>query len=347
MKEKSPLELKIDTAVLKKIYNRPLSLKSLVAYLLPSSFNSSSETAKNNKNKLLLGQDPCADDSNKQSYFRKYTMRNLQPIEHAFPNPYAAKKDKTGQIKEELHSQRESHFHSEENWQTIYEKKFQTAANHEAVLSIVEEAVKSLGFDYVFYNLKTALPLSNPKNIIHTTYPSKWADQYIENNYALTDPCVQRALSSLQPFVWDQKLLSENPKLWSESSAFGINYGCTQSSCDINGVRGVLSLSRKELPLSEEEFQAKAMKINWLTHTAHIEFSKFASQLQSNSSAKLSKREVTVLRWTADGKTSNEIAQILGISERTVNFHIANAISRLNVTNKTAATIRATLLGLL
>ncbi|GAB3353599.1 helix-turn-helix domain-containing protein [Lysobacter tyrosinilyticus] len=61
----------------------------------------------------------------------------------------------------------------------------------------------------------------------------------------------------------------------------------------------------------------------------------------------LSAREVEVLRWTAEGKTASEISQIVNISERTVNFHINNAMMKLDAANKTAAVVRAVVLGLL
>ena len=54
-----------------------------------------------------------------------------------------------------------------------------------------------------------------------------------------------------------------------------------------------------------------------------------------------------MLRWTGEGKTSGEIADILNITERTVNFHIGKAIAKLNAVNKTAAVLRAAMLGLL
>jgi len=54
-----------------------------------------------------------------------------------------------------------------------------------------------------------------------------------------------------------------------------------------------------------------------------------------------------LLRWTAEGKTSAEIAQILGVTERTVNFHLSNSMQKLNVNNKISAAIRAVMLGLL
>jgi LuxR family transcriptional regulator len=61
----------------------------------------------------------------------------------------------------------------------------------------------------------------------------------------------------------------------------------------------------------------------------------------------LTNREKEVLRWTAEGKTSAEIAQILGVTERTVNFHLCNSMQKLNVNNKISAAIRAVMLGIL
>ena len=62
---------------------------------------------------------------------------------------------------------------------------------------------------------------------------------------------------------------------------------------------------------------------------------------------KLVEREITALRWTAEGKTSADIAEILRISERTVNFHLNNASAKLGACNKTAAAVKAALLGLI
>lgn len=62
---------------------------------------------------------------------------------------------------------------------------------------------------------------------------------------------------------------------------------------------------------------------------------------------RLSAREQECLRWASAGKTGGETAQILGVSERTVNFHLGNAFAKLNVNNKQAAVAQAILQGLL
>jgi DNA-binding NarL/FixJ family response regulator len=57
--------------------------------------------------------------------------------------------------------------------------------------------------------------------------------------------------------------------------------------------------------------------------------------------AKLNDREVEVLTWVARGKTSAEIAQIVGLTKRTVDFHIDNARTKLGAATRTEAVIKA------
>lgn len=61
----------------------------------------------------------------------------------------------------------------------------------------------------------------------------------------------------------------------------------------------------------------------------------------------LSPRELTVLLWMKEGKTNWEIAQILGLSERTVRFHVGGIFEKLDVTSRTQAVARALGAGLI
>jgi len=55
----------------------------------------------------------------------------------------------------------------------------------------------------------------------------------------------------------------------------------------------------------------------------------------------LSEREIETLTWSARGKTSDEIATILGLSKRTVDFHMDNARGKLGVATRTQAVVKA------
>jgi DNA-binding CsgD family transcriptional regulator len=48
-----------------------------------------------------------------------------------------------------------------------------------------------------------------------------------------------------------------------------------------------------------------------------------------------------------EGKSSVAIAALLGISERTVNFHVDRVMRKLNVTTRTQAAITCVRLGLM
>ncbi|MYN14841.1 LuxR family transcriptional regulator [Pusillimonas sp. TS35] len=51
----------------------------------------------------------------------------------------------------------------------------------------------------------------------------------------------------------------------------------------------------------------------------------------------LTTRELSCLQWASVGKTSWETGVILGVTERTVNFHIQNACRKLGVHGRQAA----------
>lgn len=61
----------------------------------------------------------------------------------------------------------------------------------------------------------------------------------------------------------------------------------------------------------------------------------------------LTPRQMECLKWTMIGKTSWEVSQITGMSERTVNAHLTDAARRLNVHGRSAAVLKAQKLGLL
>ncbi|NBB13320.1 LuxR family transcriptional regulator [Pseudomonas sp. SLFW] len=72
-----------------------------------------------------------------------------------------------------------------------------------------------------------------------------------------------------------------------------------------------------------------------------IQMSKAVALLHSG----LTLREIEVLKWSAEGKTAAEVAMILDVKIRTVNFHIGSAIRKMGVSNKTSAVVQAALHG--
>ncbi|MGZ3158064.1 MAG: helix-turn-helix transcriptional regulator [Burkholderiaceae bacterium] len=61
----------------------------------------------------------------------------------------------------------------------------------------------------------------------------------------------------------------------------------------------------------------------------------------------LSERQKEILHWIDEGKTNWEIAQILGMTEKNVKYHIEQIFLKLKVTNRNKAVAKAMLLGIL
>lgn len=61
----------------------------------------------------------------------------------------------------------------------------------------------------------------------------------------------------------------------------------------------------------------------------------------------LTPRELACLQWVSIGKTSWETGRIMGLTERTINFHVHNACRKLGVHSRQAAVTVAMRTGLL
>ncbi|MCC8948173.1 helix-turn-helix transcriptional regulator [Bradyrhizobium sp. Arg62] len=53
----------------------------------------------------------------------------------------------------------------------------------------------------------------------------------------------------------------------------------------------------------------------------------------------LTSKETQCLTWCKEGKTNWEIGEILSISEKTVEFHLGNAMRKLGAANRISAVI--------
>jgi DNA-binding CsgD family transcriptional regulator len=212
------------------------------------------------------------------------------------------------------------------------------------VVSIANEV---LSFDFCAYDLRSPFPLSCPRGNFINNYPPAWRARY-QQTYLNIDPTVQYARRSRSPVIWSDEVFAECPDLYREAQSFGLREGWAQSSVDANGVWGMLTLVRAGPPISSAELKANEPKMRLLVTVAHLSFGRFLMpKLQFRMEGALSNRELEILKWAADGKTSAEISDIMSISVDTVSFHLKNASRKLNASNKTAAVARAALMGLL
>lgn len=233
-------------------------------------------------------------------------------------------------------------------WQADILQSFQSIDCERQVLTMATELARKLEFDYCAYGLRMPLPLVRPKTAMFSNYPAIWQARYQARGYQDIDPTVRLAMCSPSPIIWSDDLFAPAPELWEEARSFGLQAGLAHSCRDASGIGGMFTLARSGEIVTTTEWQAKACHILWLVQAIHFCMVRVvAPKLLPETTVHLSRREVEVLRWTGEGKTSGEIANILNITERTVNFHIGKAMVKLSAVNKTSAVLRAAMIGLL
>ena len=220
-------------------------------------------------------------------------------------------------------------------------------SEHE-LLEAIAAIARDLGFDHAAYGFRFPFPVSAPRIVMLNNYPTDWQTRYREQGYLAIDPTVRHGAQSLLPIVWSDEVFASTPEFWEEARSHGLRVGWAQSSREASGVAGMLSLARSGEALTDKELSTKELMMTWLTQVAHLGMAQcLMTRMLPEGDVQLSERELAVLRWTGDGKTSEEISDILGISVSTVNFHIRNAVGKLGASNKLAATVKAAMLGLL
>lgn len=215
------------------------------------------------------------------------------------------------------------------------------------IFSKIEKHALELGFDCCAYVFHHAIPVTKPRIAVETNYSMVWLEQYKRNGYLEIDPTILRARRSQFPLTWSESLFDSARPFWEEAKKHGLVFGWTKSMFDNCGSKGIFTLARSHEALNPKELDIKELRMKLLSYCAHMALSRVYHREMTVSTEKLSVREVEVLKWHADGKTAEEIGMILNISIDTVKFHTKNAVTKLGTSNKTAAVVRAAIMGLL
>lgn len=233
-------------------------------------------------------------------------------------------------------------------WYEDLMSKVDGARCEKFIYAQLDAAAQSLGFEYCAFGLKIPYPLTRPRVVMINNYSQAWQNRYQSGNYLASDPTVAHGYRSNAPVLWTDDFFSKHQDLWEEAKSNGLCHGWSQSCMDTSGTASLLTLARSKDPISAVELKANVKRMQWLVSVAHLSLSNaYQSGAKEELKSSLTDREIEVLRWSADGKSAGEIAEILSLSKNTIDFHIKNAVSKLQTANKTAAVVRAIMLGLL
>jgi DNA-binding CsgD family transcriptional regulator len=186
------------------------------------------------------------------------------------------------------------------------------------------------------------------KNI--NNYSNAWQETCHNEQLISTDPIIRHLSTSNLPLVWDQSLYikADAGELWDLTSSHGFDSGITVSLCDHLGNGYKIGLSRDQpLTTDSRELSRLVADTQLFGAFAQSAMMRIWNPKPEADFPSLTAREIECLSWTLEGKTAWELGVILGITERTANFHLGNAIQKLDCDNKHSAVIKAMRMGMI
>ncbi|OCW57245.1 helix-turn-helix transcriptional regulator [Hoeflea olei] len=181
-----------------------------------------------------------------------------------------------------------------------------------------------------------------------SSWPPEMIAEYDRLELARNSPVLERLRKQITPLVFEVGEISRiRPEQESETATglfrrYDLTMGVYFPVRDCQGLGHAVSFMGDRKPLGAEELAVLA-----LFSTLLIERITSISASDTAVKSVLSGRETEILRWTAEGKTSSEIARITGLSEHTVNHYATIATQKLGCSNRTQAVVHAIRMGLL
>jgi len=170
---------------------------------------------------------------------------------------------------------------------------------------------------------------------------------YQAESYFAIDP-VLKADNFIQGHLpWSDQLFSDAPMLWEAARDHGLRKGFTQCLMLLNHALGFLSVSSNRVGIPTPFNVDIDLRLQTLLQLSMMALVRLEDEMVMQPEMRFSKRELEIMKWTAEGKTSAEIAIILSISGNTVNFHQKNMQKKFNAPNKTQIVCYAAATGLI
>ena len=181
-----------------------------------------------------------------------------------------------------------------------------------------------------------------------SSYPKSWTSRYFDLHYQQLDPVVRRARLEHDLFGWKsgapvQVGTKDQRRFFEEAVSFGILGVVTIPIRGGFGRMAAFTLASDDRVLHPEHLMAASKPILRLVGL-HFHTHLAARQLiakEAEVNPVLGQRERQCLAWAARGKTVAESALLLGISPRTVAFHLDNAKRKLDATSIAQAVAEA------
>ncbi|MDE1901432.1 MAG: LuxR family transcriptional regulator [Alphaproteobacteria bacterium] len=230
-------------------------------------------------------------------------------------------------------------------------EKSNRCLSRDELIQLFENTLLSFGVDRFVYSLARGSFTANNKTHhgLVRSYPEEWMKHYTSNRYIDSDPTFRYALKKKGPFTWHslQEIIPLSKKektVMYEAEEAGLKNGITLSLHGPYGEVIGFGLASRE---KHQELSKDQLSILYaIANQFHLVYSSFEEAVDEPAIS-LSDRQREILQWAAVGKSRALIAEIMDISEDTVDDHFRHIFRKLGCNDRTLAVLKAIQLGLI
>ncbi|MDA3839531.1 MAG: autoinducer binding domain-containing protein [Patescibacteria group bacterium] len=169
---------------------------------------------------------------------------------------------------------------------------------------------------------------------LNINYPQEWVELYQTQEFWRIDPIVLTTMASTNPQHWSEtyRKLPPDKNFITLAHDFGLQDGCSCLTRDNIGPQWTMVSTAGG-------FRNYKNKAEYILErlTPHFHLALLSLKVSDRKFQNITNRELEVLKWLSNGKTSWEISVILKVTEATINFHVKNIFKKLNVNTRSHA----------
>ncbi|WP_297113004.1 LuxR family transcriptional regulator [uncultured Devosia sp.] len=224
---------------------------------------------------------------------------------------------------------------------TIEDIQHQTTTN--GIMDIMYRSIRSYGFDRFIVSGLPDPGVDVRPFVLLSGWDDEWYERYTGLGYVHIDPVARHCFSTTLPFEWsDAPYDRENDvaarRVMDEAREFDMDEGFCVPVHMEGGMQGVVSLVGRTEHLDEK----RRLELHMLSLYAHGRLRYLNGPAGRPMGRRvITPREAEILKWAASGKTAAEIAEITGLTPRTINQHCENAQKRMGTSNRLHTVVEA------
>jgi DNA-binding CsgD family transcriptional regulator len=203
--------------------------------------------------------------------------------------------------------------------------------------AMVLRTIMPLGMTAAASGMVSGPKAASDKMFHFTNWPSDWLALYVASDFLLADPVPRWARNSGRAVSWSElfRILPERDRgreVIEAGAAFGFTEGFVAPMRAGDNSLGVVSFGGRRGPFTTAEL----IFLGAIARTAFEAADRIENQGETGQAAPiLTAREIECLMLMVRGHADGQIGTLLGLSVRTVRFHLTNAREKFAATSRT------------